>query len=245
MNKSKEQSETPIKETSTKEVSTLDVHKSSQAVGAEDTGYISENEVSEVTFNNGEMNDHSLAVTGSSATNISMPIEKASKLVVHELSEGVATEELEASGIAENEINECSCVICKVSDHCLAVSRSFARYISMPVEKVSPQDVHESSEAVAAKQAGNMGESHVSASSKLPYYVNANSEEDTVPAVSRDELCGNEAVKDNSNQSDSSHVCASSKLPYNVHDNFEKTVVSAISKDELCGNESAEDNSAM
>ncbi|KAL9965074.1 hypothetical protein ACROYT_G028806 [Oculina patagonica] len=229
-------------------VSTPDVHKSSEAVRTEGTSYISENEISGVTFDNGEMNDHFLAVTGSSATNVGMPIEKASKLVVHELSKAVATEELEAIGIGENEVNECSCVICKVSDHCLAVSQLFARYINMPVGKISP---HESSKAVAAKQAGNKGENEFSGCSKVSlldayesaearnagqrkrkrtseknvdesvrqpkdfieplrkYRRHCNSKEAADPAVSKDEMCRNEAVEDNSHQSDSKHVSAS------------------------------------
>ncbi|XP_078380683.1 uncharacterized protein LOC144663563 isoform X1 [Oculina patagonica] len=262
-------------------VSTLNAHKSSEAVGAEDTVYICENEISEATFDNCEMSDHSLAVTGSSATNMSMPIENASKLVVHELSEAV---ELEASGFGENEMNECSCAICKMSDHCLAVSRSFARYISMPIEKVSPQDVHESSKAVAAKQAGNMGENEFSEYSEVSslevhesaearnarqrkrkrnseknvdesvrqsadfieplskYRRQSNIEEAAAPAVSKDNLYGNEAVEEKSHQSDSNRVSASSKLPYDVHVNRGEAAVPTVSKDEMCGNEAVEED---
>ncbi|XP_078378759.1 uncharacterized protein LOC144661922 isoform X2 [Oculina patagonica] len=219
-------------------VSTLNIHKSSEAVGTEDTGYICKNEISEVTCDNGEMSDHLLAVTGSSATNISMPIEKASKLDVHELSEAVATEELEASGIGENEINECSCVICKMSDHCLAVTRSFSRYISMPVEKVSPQDVHESSEAVASKQAGNIGENGFSEYSEVSSLDVHEAAEARNARQRKRKRTSVKNVDESVRQSeDFIEPLRKSKRQFNV----EEAAVPAFSKDGLCGNEAVED----
>ncbi|KAL9965047.1 hypothetical protein ACROYT_G028774 [Oculina patagonica] len=219
-------------------VSTLNIHKSSEAAGTEDTGYICENEISEVTCDNGEMSDHSLAVTGSSATNISVPIEKASKLDVHEFSEAVATEELEASGIGGNEINECSCVICKVSDHCLALTRSFSRYISMPDGKVSPQYVHESSEAVAAKQARNMGEnefSEYSEVSSLDVYEAAEARNARQRKRKRTSVKNvDEFVRQSENFIE---PLRKSKKQFNI----EEAAVPAFSKDKLCGNETVED----
>ncbi|XP_078380681.1 uncharacterized protein LOC144663562 isoform X2 [Oculina patagonica] len=221
-------------------VSTPDERKSSEAVSTEDTGYICDNEISDFTCDNGEMSDHSLAVTGSSATNIRMPIEKASKLVVHELSEADATEEQEASGFDENEINECSGVICKMSDHCLAVSRSFARYISLPVEKISPQDKHESSEAVAAKQAGNIGENEFSEYSEVSS-LDVHEAAEARNGRQRKRKGTSEKNVDESVSQSEDFIEPLRK--YRRQCNVEEGAVLAVSNDELCGNESVEDNS--
>ncbi|XP_078378766.1 uncharacterized protein LOC144661927 [Oculina patagonica] len=219
-------------------VSTPDVHKSSDSVGTEDTGYVCENEISEVTSHNGKMSDHSLAVAGSSATNMSMPFEKAPKLDVHELTEAVATEKLEASGIGGNEINECSCVICKVSDHCLAVTRSFSRYISMPVGKVSPQDVHESSEAVAAKQARNMGENEFSEYSEVS---SLDVHEAAEARNTRQRKRKRTSVKNVDESVRQSEDFIEPLRKFKRQCNIEEAAVPVFSKNELCGNEAVED----
>ncbi|KAL9965093.1 hypothetical protein ACROYT_G028842 [Oculina patagonica] len=218
-------------------VSTPDERKSSEAVSTEDTGYICDNEISDFTCDNGEMSDHSLAVTGSSATNIRMPIEKASKLVVHELSEADATEEQEASGFDENEINECSGVICKMSDHCLAVSRSFARYISLPVEKISPQDKHESSEAVAAKQAGNIGENEFSEYSEVSS-LDVHEAAEARNGRQRKRKGTSEKNVDESVSQSEDFIEPLRK--YRRQCNVEEGAVLAGFKDELCDNEAVE-----
>ncbi|XP_078378765.1 uncharacterized protein LOC144661926 [Oculina patagonica] len=267
-------------------VSSTNEHESSDLEATVETFQMSENDISEVNRNNSEMSAHSLAMAGSSTANTSMPTEKVPSLYVQDssqASQAIANED--GDKIDENEVSECSCVICKVSDHLLAVKRSFASFISMPIDKFSSLDVHKSSESVADKPSGNRGENEFSECRKvssLDVYEPAqarngrqrkrkrtseqnvdksvsqsedfleplskskrqcNIKEAAASAVSRDELCGNEAVKENSHQSESNHVPASSKLQCDVPVNSEEDTVPANPKDELCGNEAMEDNS--
>ncbi|XP_078378761.1 uncharacterized protein LOC144661924 isoform X2 [Oculina patagonica] len=265
-------------------VSSTNEHESSDHEATVDTFkplQMSDNDISEVTCNNGEMSEHSFVLMGSSTANTSMPTEKVSSLYVQEssqASQALANEDGDKSD--ENEVSECSCVICKVSDHLLAVKRSFASFISTPIDKVSSSE-----SSVADKPSGNRGKNEFSECRKvssLDVYEPAearngrqrkrkrtseqnvdksvsqsedfleplckskrqcNIEEASAPAFSKEVLCGNEAVEENSNQSDSNHVSDSSKLQYYVHVNSEEDKVPAVSNDELCGNEAAEENS--
>ncbi len=99
------------------EVSPLDVNKSSESLATVKTFHVSENDISEVTCDVGEMSDHSLAVTGSSDATISMPIEKVSPLEVHTLSEPLATEA--TCNVCVSEMSEVTCDIGEMSDYSL------------------------------------------------------------------------------------------------------------------------------
>ncbi|XP_078380268.1 uncharacterized protein LOC144663230 [Oculina patagonica] len=228
-------------------------HESSKTVATEDTGNVDENEDSEC---NCEICDHWMALTLSFPPCTSMPVDS---------SQNIATED--GDNICENENSELSWVIGKLGDHWLAVKRSFASFISTPTDKVSSLDVLESPDAVAAKQAGKMGENGFSECSKdsiLDVYEPAearngrqrkrkgnnvdesvgqsedviepsrnyrrqcNVEEDAVLAVSKDELCDNEAVEKGNHQSDSNHVSPSSQLPCDVPVNSKEAAVPTV-----------------
>ncbi|KAL9965083.1 hypothetical protein ACROYT_G028827 [Oculina patagonica] len=84
--------------------------------------------------------------------------------------------------------------------------------------------------------------SHVSASSKLQSDVHANSKEAIVSAVSKDELCCNEEVEEDSHQSDSSHVSASSNLSCDVPVNVEGMALNSVQNSlEMCAKNKTEE----
>ncbi|XP_078378776.1 uncharacterized protein LOC144661936 isoform X1 [Oculina patagonica] len=148
---------------------------------------MSENDISEVTCDVGEMSDNSLEVTRSCDPTISMPIEKVYPLDVDSSSKAVATEA--TCNVCVNAISEVTCDIGEMSDHSLAVTdSSFLEQalmgnsimeteealavrpwqglrvnISMPIEDVSQLDVHdEPSEAVTTVESFHLSEDDIS-----------------------------------------------------------------------------------
>ena len=141
-------------------VSSLQLHESAEAVATEETTNTSEQTISEHTDAIDERSAHSVAATQSSGSHISIPIEKVSSLELHESAEAVATEE--AMNTGEQTISEYSDAINERSAHSVAVTQSSGSHISIPIEKVSSLELHESAEAVATEETMNTGEQTIS-----------------------------------------------------------------------------------
>ncbi len=109
-----------------------------------ETFRMSENDISEVTCDVGEMSDNSLEVTRSCDPTISMPIEKVYPLDVDSSSKAVATEA--TCNVCVNAISEVTCDIGEMSDHSLAVTDS-----SFLEQALMGNSIMETEEALAVR----------------------------------------------------------------------------------------------
>ncbi|XP_078380705.1 uncharacterized protein LOC144663574 [Oculina patagonica] len=195
-------------------------HESSKTVATEDACKIDENEDSEC---NCEICDHWMALTLSFLPCTSLPVDS---------SQDIATKD--GDNLCENENSELSWVIGKLVDHWLAVKRSFASFISTPIDKVSSLDVLESLDAVAAKQAGKMGENGFSECSKvsiLDVYE---------PAEARNRRQRKRKGNNVDQSVRQSEDVIEPLRKYRRQCNVEEDAVLAVSQDELCDNEAVE-----
>ena len=139
-------------------VSSLELHESAEAVVTEETTNTEQQEISDNAFVDGR-SAHSVAVTQSSGSLISVPIEKVSSLELHASAEAVVTEE--TTNTEQQEISD-NTLVDERSAHSVAVTQSSGSHISIPIEKVSSLELHASAEAVVTEETTNTEQQEIS-----------------------------------------------------------------------------------
>ena len=139
-------------------VSSLELHESAEAVVTEETTNTEQQEISDNAFVDGR-SAHSVAVTQSSGSLISVPIEKVSSLELHASAEAVVTEE--TTNTEQQEISD-NTLVDERSAHSVAVTQSSGSHISVPIEKVSSLELHASAEAVVTEETTNTEQQEIS-----------------------------------------------------------------------------------